>query len=539
MLLLYQLHDLSVDLGLSFGGAGKGGVAAQILVGDGFQGDHVKVVAHAVAGDHGAGQLRGLLDVVGSARGDGAECHFLSSAAAGKCGDLVFDLFLTHEIMVALIHLHGVAQGSGGSGDDGDLLHRRGMGLLRRDQRVADLMIGDDLFLMVRQDGILLLVSGDDHLDALLQIRLGHHLPAVAHRAQSGFVDDVGKLRAGSAGGHAGDHGKVHIGIYLHLFRVHLQDFFPALQVRKLHGHPPVEPAGTKQGRIQGFRTVGGGKDDDAGVSLEAVHLGEQLVQRLLPFIVSAVLAVPLLADGVDFVDEHDAGRLFLRLLKQVAHLGRAHAHEHFHEFRTRNGKEGNVRLAGDRLRQHGLAGSGRAHQKDALGHGCADLLILLRVVQIVDDLGQVFLRLILSGHIAEADAGGGLHVNLRAAFSHAEHHGISAHFVHRSLVHPLAQAHKDRDGQHPGKQEAHEGGRLLHDLLREYRAAFMQPFRQPRIEHRPGLVDLRIILIGEDDLIAFHLNLTDIFLVDHVHEGAVIHLPDAGLQHAGHDEEI
>ena len=80
---------------------------------------------------------------------------------------------LAHQVVVALLHLHGVAQGAGGAGDDGDLLHRGGVGLLGRHQGVADLVVGHDPLLLVGEDGVLLLVAGDDHLDALLQVGLG------------------------------------------------------------------------------------------------------------------------------------------------------------------------------------------------------------------------------------------------------------------------------------------------------------------------------------------------------------------------------
>ena len=70
--------------------------------------------------------------------------------------------------MVALLHLHGVAQRAGGAGHDGDLLHRRGVGLQGRHQRVADLVVGHDLLLVVGHDGVLLLVARDDDLDAFL-----------------------------------------------------------------------------------------------------------------------------------------------------------------------------------------------------------------------------------------------------------------------------------------------------------------------------------------------------------------------------------
>ena len=54
---------------------------------------------------------------------------------------------------------------------------------------------------------------------------------------------------------------------------------------------------------------------------LEAVHLDEQLVQRLLALVVAAAEAgAAVTADGVDLVDEDDAGRVLLALLEQVAH---------------------------------------------------------------------------------------------------------------------------------------------------------------------------------------------------------------------------
>ena len=72
-------------------------------------------------------------------------------------------------------------------------------GLLRRDEGVADLVVGDDALFLVGHDGVLLLIARDDDLNALLEVRLRGKAAAVAHGAKRRFVDDVGKLRAGSA----------------------------------------------------------------------------------------------------------------------------------------------------------------------------------------------------------------------------------------------------------------------------------------------------------------------------------------------------
>ena len=84
------------------------------------------------------------------------------------------------------------------------------MALHGRDQRVADFVIGNRPLFLVGKDGILLLIARDDHLDGLFHVRLGGEFPSVPDGAQRRFVDDIGKLRAGRAGGHSGDRGKVH-----------------------------------------------------------------------------------------------------------------------------------------------------------------------------------------------------------------------------------------------------------------------------------------------------------------------------------------
>ena len=244
------------------------------------------------------------------------------------------------------------------------------MRLHRRHERVADLVVGDDLLLLVGHDGVLLLVAGDDDLDALFQVCLRGKASAVAHGAQRCFVHDVGKLRAGSAGGHARDLVEVDVLGDLDLLRVDLQDSLASLEVGQLHRHAAVEAARARERGVEGFGAVRGGENDDAVVALKAVHFGEQLVQGLLALVVAAVLAAAaLLANGVDLVDEDDAGGLLLGLLEEVAHLARAHADEHFDKFRAGHREERHIRLAGDRLGEHRFTGSRRADEQNALGH--------------------------------------------------------------------------------------------------------------------------------------------------------------------------
>src|SRR4029078_12442809 len=98
------------------------------------------------------------------------------------------------------------------------------------------------------------------------------------------------------------------------------------------------------------IRRVCAGDLDDALVGLEAVHLDQQLVERLLTLVVApAEAGAAMAADRVDFVDEDDAGRVLLVLLEHVAHARGADADEHLDKVRARNREERHVGFARDR----------------------------------------------------------------------------------------------------------------------------------------------------------------------------------------------
>ena len=231
---------------------------------------------------------------------------------------------------------------------------------------------------------------------------------------------------------------------------MHAQDREPAAQVGPRHHHAAVEAAGAQQRRVEHVGPVGGGDQDDAVVALEAVHLDEQLVQRLLALVVAAAEAGAAVApDRIDLVDEDDAGRVLLALHEQVAHARGAHAHEHLDEVRARDREEGHARLAGDRARQQRLAGAGRADQQHALRDAAAEPRELLRLAQEGDDLFQLELRLFDAGDVVEGDALLVLGQQPRARL--AEAHRLAAARLH--LAHeedPEPDQHQER---HPPDQ--------------------------------------------------------------------------------------
>src|SRR5210317_484836 len=114
---------------------------------------------------------------------------------------------------------------------------------------------------------------------------------------------------------------------------MHVQDFLAALNVWVWHRHLTVKPTGAQQCWVQNVAAVCGGHDDHTFVRLKPVHFDQQLVQCLFAFVITtAVTCATMATHGVDFVDKHDTGCVFLGLFEHVAHTACTDAYEHFNK---------------------------------------------------------------------------------------------------------------------------------------------------------------------------------------------------------------
>ena len=272
---------------------------------------------------------------------------------------------------------------------------------------------------------------------------------------------------------------------------MHLENLLAAADIGQRHHHLAVETAGAQQRRIEHVGTVGGGDDDHADVGLEAVHLDQQLVQRLLALVVAAAEAGAALAtDGVDFVDEDDAGRGLLGLLEHVAHARRADADEHFDEVGTGNREERHLGLAGDGLGQQGLAGTGRADHQHAARNAAAELLELGGIAQEVDQFGDFFLGFLAAGDIGEGDGVVGLIQHARLALAEGEGAAAPAalHLAHEEDPDADQQQHRE-----PGNEDAHQEGLLFLGLGNHLDVVLEQVGDHPQIGRRVGSDSLAV----------------------------------------------
>ena len=314
---------------------------------------------------------------------------------------------------------------------------------------------------------------------------------------QRGLVDHVGQVGAGEAGRTPGDRVEVDVGRERLALGVHPQDRLAALHVRGVDGDLPVEPAGAQQRRVEDVGPVGGGDQDDAALGVEAVHLDEQLVERLLALVVTAAHAgAAVAADGVDLVDEDDRRRVGLGLLEQVADPARADTDEHLDEVGAGDRVERHAGLAGDGAGQQRLTGAGRAEEQHALRDLGAERLVLRRVLQEVLDLVELLDRLVGARHVGERRLRRVLGDHLRLGLAEVEHPGAAAlHLRHEQQQ----QDHEERDRQQVDQQAQQDA--VLGDLGVDVAADPARGLGVLRRRSRSSVADLgrelRLDLVG------------------------------------------
>ena len=106
-----------------------------------------------------------------------------------------------------------------------------------------------------------------------------------------------------------------------------------SVEVRIIHRHLPVKASRTHQCRIQDVFSVGCRHDDDPLIDSKPIHFDKELVERLLPFVMSSAQACTAsAADCINFINKDNRRSNTLRLIKQVTHTARADADIHFHK---------------------------------------------------------------------------------------------------------------------------------------------------------------------------------------------------------------
>src|SRR5438270_9290586 len=484
--------DLVVDLARDLlGVVGLGAVVAaeERLVVAAAEHARAELLAHAKAHDHRLRRRRDLLEVVRGAGGDLVEDDLLRGATSERHRHLVHERRPRREIAVLGRQRDRQAERLSAR-HDRDLVHRIGVLEVVPDERVAHLVIRRDLALVLGGQPRLLRRPGDHAHDPLLQLVLFDDLLAAARCEERGLVDEVREVGAREARRAGRERLEVDLRRERLALRVHLEDAAAADAVGPVDDGLPVETARSQEGGIEDVRPVRGGDQDDVVLHLEAVHLDEQLVERLLALVVTSAETGPTVAaDGVDLVHEDDARRRLLRLLEQVADARGADADEHLDEVRAGDGEERHTRLARDGTREQRLTGARRPVKEHTFWDARAERLELLRVLEELLDLLELLDRLVDAGDVLEADLRRVRRHPLRARLAEAHH-------LRAAALHLVHEENPEAEQQHEGQQagEDRPPRRRPHALRVELDAAAHHRLLDLSLGPRRRVVDAQLL---------------------------------------------
>ena len=98
-----------------------------------------------------------------------------------------------------------------------------------------------------------------------------------------------------------------------------------------------IETAGAQQGFVENVYAVGRRKNNHAGIRTEAVHFGQELVQRILAFVIATEggILTASTANGINLIDENNTRGFLLGLTEEVADATCADTDKHFDKIRA------------------------------------------------------------------------------------------------------------------------------------------------------------------------------------------------------------
>ena len=151
---------------------------------------------------------------------------------------------------------------------------------------MASLVDGYGVLLLACHHLRLLLQSAYDAVDGVVEIFHVDLRLAIAGSDEGRLVADVGDIGTAEARCLPGEFGDVELIGELQRLEVDAEYLDTVVELRQVDVNLAVEASGAQQGTVQDVGAVGRGEDDDAAVRAEAVHLREELVERVLALVV-------------------------------------------------------------------------------------------------------------------------------------------------------------------------------------------------------------------------------------------------------------
>ena len=274
------------------------------------------------------------------------------------------------------------------------------------DSSVTRLVEGDITFFFVSDNLGFLFKTTDNTVDGVEKILFIYSGMIFSCGSKGCFVAHIGDIGSGETRCLAGKEIDIYAIIHLDRFEVNFKNLFTFVNIREFYMYLAVETAGTHKGFIENFGTVCSGKDDNAGIGPEAIHLGKQLVKSIFSFVVRIKIRILTTSSTycINLIDKYDTRGFFFCLAEKVAHTRGTDTDKHFHEIGAGHREERHVSLAGYCLGKEGFTRSRRTYQKGALRNFSSKSGIAFRVFKKVYYLFYLLFGTFKTCHIGKSN---------------------------------------------------------------------------------------------------------------------------------------
>ena len=288
---------------------------------------------------------------------------------------------------------------------------------------MSGFMVSRNLLLLVGNNTALLFCTDADFDKRPANIILHNIRTTLFCRINGCFIHQILKICTCKTCCCTGNLIQIHIIPQRLALGMHFKDFTTSLNIRTANANLTVETARTKDCRIKNIHTVCSCHNNDALIDTKTIHLYKQLIQCLLTFIVAAAETCSTFSCyRIDLINKNNTRCVLLGIFKKITHSGCTDTYKHFHKVRTGDTEERYTCFSGYRLGQQCLTCSRRSHKDNPLRNTCADFCILLRGLQEINDLLEIFFLFLKTCHITKCYIVTAVLCHLRMALAEIRH---------------------------------------------------------------------------------------------------------------------
>ena len=291
-----------------------------------------QAVAHTGISNHAIGLLGDTLKVVHRTGRDAPDKEFLCGTTAQDSTHLIEHLLLGCNL--TLFRQIPCSTEGTTTRHNGYLHQRIGILQMPRERSMTSLVKRNCTLLFHGKHLGLLLQATNNTVYCCQEILFVHRILSMTSCDECSFVANIGNISTRETWSLTSQEVDIKRLVELQRTQMHAKNLFALIKIGKVDMNLTIETTRTQQCLVKNVNTVGSRKNDNATICSKAIHLSQQLVERILTFIVTTHCGIlsTSTSHSINLIDKDDTWSLLLGLTEKIAHTRSTNADKHLHK---------------------------------------------------------------------------------------------------------------------------------------------------------------------------------------------------------------